>query len=407
MKASVLSAASASSFVGGLSSQNVPRRSYPLNELLFGTSTSAHQIEGGLDNNWSRWSKNKDDVESAGNAVNHYNTYKKDYKMAADIGHNALRLSVPWSRIMPDSDTINYNELRHYKKRVKELRSNDIEPVVSLWHFSHPKWFMDKGGWVNGPVHKFDQFVREVVDFLKDDVRIWVTLNEPQGFAAVAYGAGIWPNYASGIVPYLKAEQNMVTAHKRAKEIIDSKCEKPYVGSAITYLNFVSDGSLSGHVGSFIADQIANHRFVESISDDLDFMGINYYFHNEVGMNDIENPKELENQQPHPNKLESVLKKAWRKHRIPMIVTETGTATGGKRGWYVKQSVEAMMRARGDGVPVNGYLLWTLLDCYEWHSGWGLDFGLIEADRNSTNRIVRESVAESFSEMYTRYADKM
>lgn len=406
MKATVLSSVSVSSFLGGLSSQNALRRSYPLDELMFGTSTAAHQIEGGLENNWSRWSEGQDEIESAGDSVNHYDMYEKDYEMAAEIGHNALRLSIPWSRIMPSSDTIDYDELQHYKRRVEELRNNSIEPVVSLWHFSHPKWFMDQGGWVSGPTHKFDEFVREVVEELKEDVQIWVTLNEPQGFAAVAYGAGIWPHYKSGVIPYLKAEENMVMAHKRVKEIIDEKCEKPYVGSAITYLNFVSDGSLPGYVGSFVADQLANNRFVESISDNLDFMGINYYFHREIGMEGVRNPSSEGKQPPYPARLKTVLENAWRKHKIPMIVTETGTATHGKRGWYITESVKAMMSARSNGIPVNGYLLWTLLDCYEWHSGWGLDFGLIKTERNSRKREFRES-AKVFSQIYQEYADEL
>lgn len=368
------------------------RNSYPKSDFMFGTSTAAHQVEGGLENNWSRWSRNNDDTQNAGEAVDHYNRFKEDYDMAKELNNNAHRLSISWSRVMPTKDTINKDELQHYKNRIKYLKKLGIEPIVSLWHFSHPKWFMDEGGWVSGPINKFYDFVRTTVKYLSDEVNIWITLNEPQGFATVSYLAGIWPNYKNGVVPYLRAERNMSNVIKKSKEIIEEYVEEPYVGSALSYINIKSDNTLLGPIAKMIGNKLANYRFIDKIKESLDFIGINYYFNREVGLDGINQPSgDKKNTPPFPNRLEEVLLDCWNRYNIPMIITETGTATGHKREWYVKESIKSTIRAANSGVPIHGYLYWTLLDCYEWHSGWDLNFGLISVDRDNQSRHITEA----------------
>lgn len=376
---------------------------YPRDSFMFGTSTAAHQIEGGLDNNWSRWAKNQENIENAGEAINHYNKFRDDYDMSKKLNNNAHRLSIAWSRIMPDKNTIDKDELLHYKKRVKYLNNLGIEPIISLWHFSHPKWFMNEGGWVNGPINKFYEFVNETVKFLSDDVNIWISHNEPQGFAAVAYLAGIWPNYKNGILPYLKAEKNMVNAIKKTSKIINKHIENPYIGSSLAYINILSDDTILGPVAKWFGNHLANYRFIDKIKDSLDFIGINYYFNRKVGLSGINQPEtSAKNTPPFPNQLENVLVNCWNRYNLPIIITETGTATGHKREWYIRESIKSTINAINSGVPVYGYLYWTLLDCYEWHSGWGMNFGLIDVDRKNQNRSFRDS-SWIFSKISERY----
>lgn len=402
-----------SSFLIGYFGSNYPesnsnsRNRYPRDDFMFGTSTAAHQVEGGLKNNWSRWSKEKDNLEGAGKAVNHYNRFEEDYDMARELNNNAHRLSIAWSRVMPDKNTINKDALQHYKNRVEYLRRHNIEPIVSLWHFSHPQWFMDEGGWVSGPINKFYDFVRETVKFLSDDVRIWITLNEPQGFAAVSYLAGIWPNYKNGISPYLRAEKNMSDAVKKSKDIIDEYIKEPYVGSALAYINITSDNTILGNTAKLMGDKLANYRFIDKIEDSLDFIGMNYYFNREVGLNGINQPEGTKQKTPpFPNRLKDVLIDCWNRYNIPIIITETGTATGHKREWYINESVKSMLKAVNSGVSIHGYLYWTLLDCYEWHSGWGMDFGLIDVNREDQSRKIREA-GYLLSKISNRYAGEI
>lgn len=369
-------------------------------EVMLGSSTAAHQIEGGLTNNWSSWSE-KNMNEKAGEAVNHYQRFKEDYSIASDLGHDVLRLSIAWSRIMPESDTINYKELEHYRRRILYLKKKGIEPMVTLWHFSHPKWFSEQGEWVNGNTSKFDEMVEEVVDYLGDLVSYWVVFNEPQGFCWMAYGRDWWPPSSDSKISYLKAERNMIRTHKRVSDIIREKVDNPKIGVAKSYIRFNSTNIFNRQI-SRLGRFLCNNHFVSLIEDSLDFVGVNYYFSKTPSLRGLENPESEEDRcPPYPTGLRSVIEEAWKKHRLPIMVTETGTADSGKREWFLINSLKAIQSARRSGIPVKGYLYWTLLDCFEWHSGWSMNFGLVDVDRETQNRKIRE-----FALAYKSIADQ-
>ena len=156
--------------------------------FYFGAATSSHQVEGGNHNDWSEWelktagekvlaAKNKkwpDYIVNSypspydeknyvsGAACDHYNRYEKDFDIAKSLGHNAHRFSVEWSRIEPEEGKFNEEEIEHYRDVVKALRIRGMEPFVTLWHWTVPVWFAEKGGWGKTGKHEiFHALCRE------------------------------------------------------------------------------------------------------------------------------------------------------------------------------------------------------------------------------------------------------
>lgn len=178
--------------------------------FLWGAATSAHQVEGDNINNWSEWEKSEKRIKYlkerglaekygienyiSGKTCGHYDLFEKDFEMAKSLGHNVTRFSIEWSRIEPKEGEFNEKELEHYKKVVKCLKNLGLEPMISLWHWPIPLWLESRGGWRGRGIEKyFTHYVEKVVKFLGDDVRFWITLNEPEIYASNSYLRGIWP----------------------------------------------------------------------------------------------------------------------------------------------------------------------------------------------------------------------
>jgi beta-glucosidase len=135
--------------------------SFPKN-FYWGASTSSHQVEGNTMNDWTEWEnsekrlaflKSQGLVEEfgienflSGAAANHYQLYKEDFKLAKELGHNATRLSIEWSRIEPEPGKFDEHALSHYRSVIRHIKSLGIEPLVTLWHWTIPRWLRDQGG---------------------------------------------------------------------------------------------------------------------------------------------------------------------------------------------------------------------------------------------------------------------
>ncbi|MCX5714031.1 MAG: family 1 glycosylhydrolase, partial [Candidatus Omnitrophica bacterium] len=118
-------------------------------DFLWGAATSAYQVEGdNVNSDWWQWEKDKG-KENSGAACRHYEFYEQDFDLAKSLNHNAHRISIEWSRIEPEEGKFIEQELRHYLNVVLALRSRNIEPVVTLHHFTNPDWFAKSGGWYN------------------------------------------------------------------------------------------------------------------------------------------------------------------------------------------------------------------------------------------------------------------
>ena len=161
--------------------------------FLFGSATAATQIEGGdVNSNWYAWSLAGKIHNGASSitAADHWNRVKEDIDLMKELNHQVYRMSIEWSRIEPSMGQWSQEGIDHYRDELTQLKQAEIEPLVSLHHFSSPQWFEEMGGWTNPEsVDLFIRFVEKVVMELGDLVSEYCTINEPN---VLATGAYIW-----------------------------------------------------------------------------------------------------------------------------------------------------------------------------------------------------------------------
>src|SRR3989344_7387646 len=193
----------------------------------WGSATSAHQIEGNNHNDWSEWEKTRPEEFRSGRACDSYNRYEEDFDIAKKLNQNIHRFSIEWSRIEPEEGRFDFEAIKHYQRLVKVLRDRGIEPMVTLWHFTNPIWFANKGGWLNSKSPEyFTRYAKYVVDNLKDEVWLWITFNEALTvYAGYTNLTAIWPSRGRGILNFLRMRRNISKAHvlayREVKKIYD------------------------------------------------------------------------------------------------------------------------------------------------------------------------------------------
>lgn len=407
--------------------------------FLWGASTAAHQVEGGNQNDWTEWEKENAEnlAEKAktfwlfndaqrknfpemldrenyisGRASDHYNKFEEDILLMKELGMNSYRFSIEWARVEPKKGEFDSNEIEHYRKVIKALKDNGIEPVVCLYHFSNPLWFRDIGGWGNREAAKhFEGFVKYVSGEFAEEVKYWIPLNEPVMYAnmsAFRIGPWIdWPYKKPGLSSWLRMFGNFVHAHRLAYSAIKKVNSESFVGIAKNYTPFeVRNKSPLSFCVSRLSNRMHNERFLKAVCQEVDFIGINYYARTGIKAG-FSNPKSWFNQnedevvsdlgwEVYPEGLYRSLKTAG-KFGKPIYVTENGIADAEdmKRAEFIRGHVEAMTKALEEGVDLRGYFYWSLLDNFEWANGFWPRFGLIEVDyKNGCKRTVRESARE-------------
>jgi beta-glucosidase len=199
------------------------------NKFLWGVATSAFQLEGSPYADWTAWDES---LKAKPNATNHYILYKKDLNLLRELGVNAYRFSLEWSRIQPEEDQWDMEAIRHYQDIVDILHREGIEPVVTLHHFTHPRWFLEKYAWhEDRSVEKFLVYVEKLVSTFKG-VRYWITFNEPYVLLLGGYLDGCMPPGLREAGAAVKALNNMLLCHGEAYDILHSLSRETEVGVA-------------------------------------------------------------------------------------------------------------------------------------------------------------------------------
>lgn len=375
-------------------------------EFYFGAVTAAHQVEGGNRNDWTEWEKEsakrlaREAKERRGNdpswrfpeaftpenyisgrACDHYNRFGEDFGIAKFLGHNAHRFSIEWSRIEPGEGRFDEREIQHYREVVAALRERGIEPFVTLWHWTVPLWFRDRGGWPNGASPEyFARYAKKIVSSLPE-VKFWVTLNETNVYTNYGYHRGIWPPEKSSLPQYFEANRRLSQAHCLAYGIIKGINPDAKVGVAHNF-KYVSKPSAR------FSRYRWNHVFLHSIHKHHDFIGVNYY----TSDRDTGERAEFDNWSIDPEGLYFVLRDA-AEYRKPIYVLENGIADvrDTHRAKFIRDHLRWLGKAMADGVDVRGYFYWSLLDNFEWSSGFWPRFGLVEVDYETQERKIRKS----------------
>lgn len=375
-------------------------------DFLWGTATSAHQVEGNnVNSDWWKFEQtHQPEDKRSGLAADWENKYTEDFKIAKDLNLNAQRISIEWAKIEPENGIFNQQAIDHYIDMLKDLKSKNFKVMLTLWHFTLPKWIAENGGWENGQTGEyFLRFIREVVPQIDSYVDFWITLNEPGVYVFMSYLQGIWPprkksKIASGIVHW-----NLTQTHKKAYQILHTLSKKP-VGIAQNMQSFqpAHHHSLVELFAVYISDIVANHSFYMLTKDYHDFLGINYYFHHRFNRKKEFFPRLEEAQRQHrdisdlgwevfPQGIFEVLMDV--ANHKPIYITECGIASTNddRRTRFLIDYLAEVYRAIQAGAKIKGFFYWSLIDNFEWHEGFKPRFGLIEIDYTNQNRKVRPS----------------
>ncbi|MFZ5906475.1 MAG: glycoside hydrolase family 1 protein [Nitrospirota bacterium] len=388
--------------------------------FLWGVATSAFQLEGSPYADWATWDSVLSDNPDV---TNHYTLYREDLKLLRELGVNAYRFSLEWSRIQPRENAWDHEALAHYQEIVDILTENRIEPMVTLHHFTHPLWFIRKYPWHEYPsIRKFLDYVERVLSGLRD-VRYWITFNEPYVLLLGGYLEGCMPPGIRDAKLALDALRNILVCHGRTYDMIHEKFPEAMVSVAHNMAALAPwrrwnpmDRLLAG-----IAKYFYNHSLLDAfmsgklhvkfpfakpleipvpIQDKLDFLGVNYYTRVHMRFNPLKKMGvELRHRdidgygltdmgwEIHPHGLEKVLRYA-SKLRVPLIITENGIATHSNRKKirFMKNHVDVLERCIRNGIDVRGYFYWSLIDNYEWLQGLDSRFGLYKVDFQTLER---------------------
>ena len=400
-------------------------------DFLWGAATSAHQVEGGNTNNdWSAWEEQGRVAVPAGLACDHFHRFREDFDLARDLGHNAHRLSLEWSRIEPEDGRFSDQGLQHYRDVLEALKARGIEPVVTLHHYTIPRWLAAKGGWDCSEVERcFVRYVERVAEAYGDLVRWWITLNEPVVQVFKGWLIGQWPPGRAGDYPRgLQVIRRMLRSHVLAYHAIHERRPDAMVSVAQHCLAFTPNHPRNpfDRLSTWGRGFLFNSLFIEALHTgrlalpgqfferlpfgrSLDFIGINYYtrdFVRNTGFNlpgivglsgTLENERKIGKRndlgwEVYPEGLGHFLR-SFRRYQLPLLITENGIPTNDEddRWGFIYLHLWQVMRAMSAGVPVRGYLYWSLLDNYEWADGYHAKFGLIGVRFDTQNRIVRPS----------------
>ena len=376
---------------------------FPKN-FYFGTATSSHQIEGSNKNNdWWRAEQEGKIKHKSGRACDSYNRYEEDFDLAKELGTNAHRLSIEWSRIEPEEGKFNEEEIKHYKNVIRALKARGLEPFVTLHHFTIPLWIADKGGWEHprSPYY-FARYAEYVVKNLPE-VKFWITINEPFVLSAMSYMYGGWPPFKTGILRVLRVNFELYRAHKAAYKKIKNINSDLEVGLTknVKYFKAENEGLIS-RVFVAVFDLILNFGFLDSLKHEQDFIGLNYYYpvnikagfsHPAKWMKQFSNMEKSDfDWDIYPKGLYKVVKHVSNFDK-PIYIFENGIADADddQRPDFIREHLKWLRRAMHEGADVRGYFHWSLLDNFEWAEGFKMRFGLVHVDFDTLKRTPRNS----------------
>jgi len=406
--------------------KNMKKIQFPEN-FLWGSATSAHQVEGGTNNQWTQWEKDNaqrlaDEAKTkwqpwqqekfpemfekenyiSGQACDHYNRYAQDFDLAKQLGQNAHRFSIEWSRIEPEEGKFDEKEIEHYRKVLLALRERGIEPFVTLWHWTNPLWLEKKGGASSKRfAESFEKYAKRMAQEFGGLVKFWVTINEPMSVIPSCYLTGAWPPQKTNPFLALKTYKTLSNAHMLAYDAIHDVSSIAEVGFAniVAYFEPDNANSFLDRLVVKIAEYFGNKKFLKMTKGKNDFLALQYYFHHKLSFfkgrtNENKSVNDL-NWEIYQEGLYHLLK--WLKeYNLPIYITENGLADARdeKRTELIKDGLTWVHKAISEGVNVRGYFYWSLLDNFEWDKGFWPRFGLVEVDFKTQERKIRPSALE-------------
>lgn len=392
--------------------------------FLWGVGTSSHQAEGNCTNNtWSLWEKEKG-LELSGKASEHWEHYKDDVQLIKNLGVDAYRFSIEWSKVMPRAGEFDELALQHYVDLCNELNAQGIRPCITLHHYADPIWFAQLGGFEKEEnIHYFVEYAAKVFKKLHGKVALWFTFNAPEGYCYKGYFLGNAPPAKKDMNLMVHTLKNVLEAHVQAYHALKALYPHEQIGIIKNIYQHDPYYKLSpiDRIGCWIRSSLLDTGFFSFFSTGtyyvyipfkahckftnekalgaLDFVGINYYSHTYVH-NFTPQSSALEEKTDNPTytiypegmarAIKEVSDKLARPLGKPMYITENGIATTDdhKRSSFIQSYLEIIAQACRDGYDVRGYFHWALLDLYEWGT-YNKRYGLYAVDFNTLERTLR------------------
>jgi beta-glucosidase len=441
----------------------MPEMTFP-SDFVWGTATASYQIEGATREDgrgasiWDAFAATPGAIADGSNgdiADDHYHRYLEDVALMADLGVNAYRFSIAWSRIQPDgTGRANPRGIDFYRRLSESLLERGITPYATLYHWDLPLALEQAGGWLSrDTADRFGEYAHETSAALGDLVKHWITLNEPWCGAFLGYASGIHAPGKTLGTRSAQAAHHLLLGHGRAVSAVRAAAPDSQVGITLNLYSVkpASDSEADLDAARRI-DGLQNRLFLEpvltgaypadvigdlgqeewfsanpatdaaEIAAPLDFLGINYYSRHTVaaGLADAtvasSNPgsefvefvdtgaaKTLMGWEIHPDGLIDVLEQA---HAyapdLPLYITENGAAyedvvkadgtiDDDERLEYFRSHLASCSSAIEQGIPLKGYFAWSLMDNFEWAWGYSRRFGLVHVDYETQQRTVKKS----------------
>jgi len=400
-------------------------------DFVFGSAAAAHQVEGNnRHNDWWAHERAADTnaIEPSGPACDHYRRFADDFRLIRSLGQPAHRLSIEWSRIEPEPGRIDAAEIEHYRVVLSTLRELEIEPWVTLHHFTLPQWFAQRGGFTKADnVAAFRSFAERVARTYGDLVQHWCTINEPTIHAEMGYRFGYFPPRVADAAVAADVLGNLFRAHTAAAEAVRAQARlQPTIGITLAVqahepfrAESEADGALArqrdAETNQVSFDALRTGVFAYPGREPLDipglkasseFVGIQYYsrfrYDADVSgpaMPDLNRTLSQMAWEVYPEGFAPLLRRG-AATGLPVYVTENGMAHDDDRVrvQYIADHLAAVDDARCAGADIRGYFYWSTMDNFEWNFGYGPQFGLIAVDRRTLERRPRPS-AHFFAEV--------
>ncbi len=415
-------------------------------DFLVGAATAAHQVEGN-NRNSDFWAQEQMTfsayAEPSLDAVDHYHRYEEDIQLMAGAGLNAYRFLIEWARIQPQEDAFDEEAVNHYRDVIACCRRSGLEPIVTLHHFSSPKWLIQKGGWeAETTPADFARYVTYIMQRLGSELHYVCTINEAnmgiqvaalsrqimaQLEKAQASGAASESQVQMGLnIQKMLANQEamarenievfgvpdpqcftsartthgdelVMEAHKAARAVIRNLC--PHIKVGLT-LSLHDIQALPGGEESAKKDWDEEFTHYQPVIAGDDFLGIQNYTrtrHDENGSMTPPDGAELTQMdyEYYPEGLEHVIRRVAGEFHGDLLITENGIATADdtRRVAFIETALAGVKHCLDDGLPVKGYFCWSLLDNFEWQKGFAMQFGLIAVDRSTQKRYPKPSLS--------------
>jgi beta-glucosidase/6-phospho-beta-glucosidase/beta-galactosidase len=385
--------------------------------FFFGVASAPGQAEDSLDDTWKDWAAQGHvaafrDQAQPERRLDFWSHPEVELDYAARSGVQVYRMGVDWGRVMPRPHEFDARAIARYRDIIRMVRARKMKVMLTLMHHSVPRWLQDRGGWLDErSKDDYLEFARRMIDEYHGSVDYWITFNEANVFAPLAYTNGLWPpgGHRSPLSMValgplrgetVRAMDRMDDAHDALYDWAHAKYPDAKLGFAQNMAHYTGRTWLD-RLSARYPDALMNWRFPERARGHMDFFGINYYGAEWVSWGRLTlDPAEEYSEAGRavdPAGLYALLQEIHRRFPDqPVIVTENGIAdsTDILRPAYLLEHLAAVARARADGVPVAGYLLWTLSDNWEWGDGYCPKFGVLAVDRaHRLTRVPRGSYA--------------